>query len=108
MAISSLEAQYLPSRYSSTNTGTFAPTLTRRHKILADHLAAEHFVYLVIQSVSCGCLLVIHSQIPSFTGNSSDWSMTASVTGSRTTTRTESQSSRVSIMPTFASEFRFT
>src|SRR5688500_8997981 len=41
MAAGSSDAQYLPSRYSSTNTGTFAPTFTLRTRSLRTTLPAK-------------------------------------------------------------------
>ena len=95
MAISSDEAQYLPSRYSSTNTGTLAPTLTLRTRSLRTHLAREDPVDLVVEErrapVAARSLMV---RSPRSTGISPDWASTASVAGSSTTMRTESHSSR--------------
>ena len=41
IATGSSVAQYLPSRYSSTNTGTFAPTLTLRTRSLRTTFPAK-------------------------------------------------------------------
>ena len=73
------------------------------NEILADHLARENAVDLVVEEIAGWGLGVCHGHIARETGSAADWASTASVSGSTTTTRTELQSSRSSIRPTLAS-----
>ena len=82
IAISSDDAQYLPSRNSRTKTGTLAPTLTLRTRSLRTTLPAKTPVDLVVERVAERDLLFGDAHIPSLTGISPDWPSTASVAGS--------------------------
>ena len=60
MATSSDDAQYLPSRYSRTKTGTFAPTFTLRTRSLRTTLPAKSRLALSSSASRAGTVPVAH------------------------------------------------